>query len=89
MVPPCPAADQAFADYVGELLARAQNGELENVHQTLTETADRELYSQTIQRANGDQSMAARWLGVSRPTMLEKLMRFGLHPARSAEKSGV
>jgi len=79
-VPPRPAADQTYAEYVTELLARANSGELENVRETLTEVAHRELYSQAIQRALGDQSKAARWLGVSRPTMLEKLTRFGLRP---------
>jgi DNA-binding NtrC family response regulator len=81
MVPPRPAADQSFAEYVSQLLERARKGEAENVRETVAETVDRELYAQAIQRANGDQSKAARWLGVSRPTMLEKLRRFGLHPA--------
>ena len=80
MTPPRPAVDQTFAQYVSELLARARSGGLENVRETAVEMADRELYAQAIHRANGDQSKAARWLGVSRPTMLEKLRRFGLHP---------
>jgi DNA-binding NtrC family response regulator len=33
--------------------------------------------------AKSDQSKAARWLGVSRPTMREKLIRYGLHPTQS------
>ncbi len=80
MVPPRPAVNQTFAAYVSDLLARAKNGELENVQETITEMAQRELYAQAIERTRGDQSKAARWLGVSRPTMLEKLTRFGLHP---------
>jgi DNA-binding NtrC family response regulator len=80
MSPPRPAVDQTLSEYVSELLARAKNGELENVQGTLSEMVNRELFAQAIQRANGDQSKAARWLGVSRPTMLEKLTRFGLHP---------
>lgn len=83
MVPPRPTTDQTFDEYVTELLTRARSGELENVHQTLTEMVDRELYGQAIQRAKGDQSKAARWLGVSRPTMLEKLAKFGLHPTKN------
>jgi DNA-binding protein Fis len=42
--------------------------------------AERELYSQAIRLAEGDQSKAAKWLGVSRPTIGEKLLRYGLHP---------
>jgi DNA-binding NtrC family response regulator len=38
------------------------------------------LYSQAIQRAQGHQSKAAKWLGVSRPTMRKKLLRYGVHP---------
>jgi DNA-binding NtrC family response regulator len=81
MSPPRPEVDQPFAGFVSELLARAKAGELENAQAALTETVDRELYTQAIRQANGDQSKAARWLGVSRPTMLEKLTRLGLHPA--------
>lgn len=78
---PRPAVDQTFAEYVSQILGRARNGGFENVREAVIEMADRELYTQAIHRADGDQSKAARWLGVSRPTMLEKLRKFGLHPA--------
>jgi DNA-binding protein Fis len=81
MTPPRPAVDQTFPVYVSQLLSRARVSGLENVRETLIEMTDRELYTQAIDRAKGDQSKAARWLGVSRPTMLEKLRKFGLHPA--------
>ena len=42
------------------------------------ENLERELYDQAIRLANGDQTKAARWLGVSRPTIREKLLRYGL-----------
>ena len=38
------------------------------------------MYKQIGRLAGGDQSKAAKWLGVSRPTMREKLLRYGLHP---------
>jgi DNA-binding NtrC family response regulator len=82
MIPPRPAVDQTFPEYVSQLLGRARAGELDHVRETVVEMTDRELYAQAIGRAKGDQSKAARWLGVSRPTMLEKLTKFGLHPAR-------
>jgi two-component system, NtrC family, response regulator len=84
MNPPRPAVDQTFAQYVSQMLERAKKEGFENVRETVIEMADRELYQQAIRRAGGDQSKAARWLGVSRPTMLEKLRKFGFHPAESA-----
>jgi DNA-binding NtrC family response regulator len=84
MSPPRPAEDQTFAEYVSQMLERARKEGFENARETVIEMADRELYDQAIHRAGGDQSKAARWLGVSRPTMLEKLRKFGLHPADSA-----
>ena len=40
-----------------------------------------ESISVFIQLAQGNQAKAARWLGVTRTTMREKLIHFGLHPA--------
>jgi DNA-binding protein Fis len=45
---------------------------------------ERELYGQAIRLANGDQTKAASWLGVSRPTMREKLTRYDLHPGKDS-----
>ena len=85
MTLPLPTADQAFPAYVTDLLQRAKRGELEHVQTALIEVVERELYGQAIRLAGGDQSRAARWLGVSRPTMREKLTRYGLYPAKSDE----
>ena len=67
---------------MASLLASAQKGEHENVMAELTELTERELYSQAFRRANGEQMKAAKWLGISRHTMREKLLRFGLHTLR-------
>ena len=77
---PLPAGDQPLAAYVSDLLAKVMRGEMEDAHVRVTAAAERELYSQAIQLAGGDQSKAAKWLGVSRPTMREKLLRYGLRP---------
>ncbi|TAL01435.1 MAG: sigma-54-dependent Fis family transcriptional regulator [Verrucomicrobia bacterium] len=74
--------DQSMAGYVAQLLAKAKRGELENVHAALTEIVERELYSQALRLAGGDQSKAAGWLGVSRPTMRDKLLKYGFHPSQ-------
>jgi DNA-binding NtrC family response regulator len=83
--PPRPIAGQAFADHVADLLACAQRGERQEVMAELTELVERELYSQAIQRARGDQTKAAQWLGVSRPTIRQKLTRYGLFPVRDSD----
>src|SRR5439155_21830274 len=80
--PPRPAGDQKLTDYIADLLTTAQLGESGNVSEILTEAVERELYGQAIRLASGDQTKAARWLGVSRPTMREKLTRYGLFPTR-------
>ncbi len=80
---PALKSEQTISGYVAELLDRALKGELEDVHSVFTGTVERELYAQAIQLAGGDQSKAAKWLGVSRPTMREKLTRYSLLPARS------
>ena len=76
---------ESLASYVSELLASASRDEVANAHAALIDAAERELFSQAIQLAQGNQAKAARWLGISRFTMREKLNRFGLHPGRSDE----
>ncbi len=81
-IPVRPGGDLKLADHVADLLAQAQATDGGNVSEQLTEAMERELYGQAIRLANGDQTKAARWLGVSRPTMREKLTRYGLFPTR-------
>ena len=80
---PRPVTDQTLGAYVSELLNSAERNEIENAETMLMQVVERELYGQAIRLAKGDQSKAARWLGVSRPTMREKLIRYGLHPTQS------
>lgn len=67
-----------IARHVADLLAAASRGERENVRASLQEDTDRELFAQAITLAGGNQAKAARWLGISRITMREKLAIFGL-----------
>lgn len=73
-------ADQTIGAYFADLLARAQAGETENVRALVIEDMERELYTRAIQLAQGNQAKAARWLGVTRTTMREKLTSFGARP---------
>ena len=75
-------ADQTLAEYVNDLLASAQRGEFDNAHARLLQTAEKALFTRAIELAQGNQAKAARWLGVSRLTMREKLIQFGSHPAQ-------
>ena len=83
---PVAAADQTIAGYFTELLAQAQRGELAGLQARMVDEMERELYTRAIQLAEGNQAKAARWLGVTRTTMREKLQRFGLRS--TLEKSG-
>jgi nitrogen regulation protein NR(I) len=76
------SAGWALGEYIGELLAAAQRGEASDVHARVLETAERELFRQAIELAQGNQAKAARWLGVSRITMKAKLLQFGFHPGK-------
>ena len=78
--PPAPTVGKSFQAYVDELLAAAQRGDLTDAHARLHETAERVLISRAIELAHGNQAKAARWLGISRLTLREKLVSFGLHP---------
>jgi DNA-binding NtrC family response regulator len=75
------AGEQSLRQQVDELLAAAQRGELSDACARLLLAAEKELYSRAIELAQGNQARAARWAGVSRLTMREKLRHFGLHPA--------
>ena len=62
------------------MLARAQKGELQDAHARMLAEAEREVLTQAITLAEGNQAKAARWLGLSRFTLREKLKQLGLHP---------
>ena len=74
--------DKSLQAYADELIAAAQRGELTDAHARLHETAERVLFSRAIELAHGNQAKAARWLGISRLTLREKLIQFGLHPGQ-------
>jgi len=71
---------RTFAAFAGELLAQAQKRELQDAHARMLAEAEREILTQAITLAEGNQATAARWLGLSRFTLREKLKQLGLHP---------
>ena len=83
---PADPAAGSLRDYVDELLAAAQRGELADAHARLLLAAEKEIFRRAIDLAQGNQAKAARWVGVSRLTMREKLIQFGIHPAQNISK---
>src|SRR5690606_19107320 len=76
---PASTAQQSHAAYVTELLDRVERGEIENAFSRMLQDIEPELYAQAIDRAGGNQTKAAQWLGVTRLKMREKLKEFGLY----------
>lgn len=70
----------SMAVHAGDLLARAQQGELNDAHARMMAEAEREILIQAIALAGNNQARAARWLGLSRFTLREKLKQLGCHP---------
>lgn len=77
--PPTPS----LAAMAAELLDKAQRGEAGDTHAQILAEAEREILTQAIVLADGNLSRAARWLGLSRLTLREKLAALGLRPDRS------
>ncbi len=72
------AARQTHAAYIAELLARVQRGEETSAYWKMLADLEGELFAQAIRLAQGNQAKAARWLGVTRLKMREKLTELGL-----------
>ncbi len=70
----------SLKDLVSQTLTRVMEGDLEEAMPELQRVFEREVYSQAITRSGGNQAKAARWLGVSRLTLREKLRTHGIHP---------
>jgi nitrogen regulation protein NR(I) len=83
---PAAGTAQTHAGYISDLLTRVQSGDEENAYAKMIADLEPELFSQAIQLAQGNQAKAARWLGVTRLKMREKLIDLGVHPAREPKQ---
>jgi nitrogen regulation protein NR(I) len=81
-------AGQTHAGYVADLLARVQRGEEENAYGKMMADLEPELFTQAIRLAQGNQAKAARWLGVTRLKMREKLNQLGLRISKENSERG-
>ena len=68
----------SLEEQISSLLEAAEGGKSQKVYADLLEIVERELYRQAHERARGKQSKIIEWLGVSRPTVHQKLQQFGL-----------
>jgi nitrogen regulation protein NR(I) len=78
--PPVSLADKSIQKYVDELIAAAERGEITDARARMQETVESALFSRALAMAQGNQVKASRWLGVSRQTLREKMVLYGLHP---------
>jgi DNA-binding NtrC family response regulator len=75
--PAASSANQAFSNYIAELLDRAERGEVVDAYWKMIAEIEGELFLQAIDRAGGNQAKVARWLGVTRLKVREKLSELG------------
>jgi DNA-binding NtrC family response regulator len=75
-----PAKGTHLTEWVRGSVEAACEGKVDNVIDRLRGAVEREAYQCAMELAEGNQSRAAQWLGVSLPTMRERLIHFGLHP---------
>ena len=64
------ALEQYFRDLKGE--------EPAGLHELMVRSVERPLLEQVMTRADGNQSLAAQWLGINRNTLRRKLLEHGL-----------
>jgi nitrogen regulation protein NR(I) len=79
-----PPKATSLEDYLEELLMAARSGADVDVHAAAVDALERRLFRRAIELAQGNQAKASRWLNVSRQTMREKLLTFGLRMATEA-----
>ncbi|HTD66553.1 MAG TPA: sigma-54 dependent transcriptional regulator [Candidatus Limnocylindria bacterium] len=80
-----PAGSPHHGAYIAELLSRAERGEVKDVYWQMIAELEPELFRQTIERAGGNQAKAARWLGITRLKMREKIAELGLRSDATPE----
>jgi DNA-binding NtrC family response regulator len=82
---PPPPSPRTIPRYIAELLAKAQAGETTGAYYQMISDLEPELFAQAIKLAHGNQAKAARWLGIGRLRLREKLREFGLHARDDVE----
>jgi DNA-binding NtrC family response regulator len=74
-------------ELITDALRRSIDGESPGAHALLMARVEGDLLAEAIALSGGNQAKAARWLGISRLTLREKLRHYHLHPAERAKPS--
>ena len=74
------SASVSWQKFVTDTVEAASRGEIEDAMKILQAKMEEEALRHAIELAEGNQAKAARWLGISLPTMREKLRHYALHP---------
>ena len=80
---PLASASSAWQKFVTDTVEEASRGEVEDALKILQGKMEAEALRHALELAEGNQAKAARWLGISLPTMREKLRHHDLHPKQS------
>lgn len=71
-------AAESFAEVTRKVLQRAMDGEIQGAYAEMQRLMEQELLGAAIELSSGNKAKAARWLGLSRLTLREKLQQYGL-----------
>ncbi len=72
--------NSSWQEFVSETVEAASRGELEDALKILQGKIEQEALRHAIELAEGNRAKAARWLGISMPTIREKLRHYELEP---------
>lgn len=78
-LPAAPQDEQTFSEVVRQVLNRAVEGEIPGAYAEMQRVMEHELLGTAIELSEGNKAKAARWLGLSRLTLREKLQQHGLN----------
>jgi nitrogen regulation protein NR(I) len=80
------SGSSSWQKFITDTVEAAGRGEIEDAMKVLQTKMEEEALRHAIELAEGNQAKAARWLGISLPTMREKLRHYALHPKKETEK---
>lgn len=82
-----PLSADGWTSIIRETLSAAERGDLTDAHDRIIRQVEGELLTQAMSLGGGNQSRVARWLGLSRVTLREKLRSHGLKASQETEES--
>ncbi|HUB67969.1 MAG TPA: sigma-54 dependent transcriptional regulator [Candidatus Methylacidiphilales bacterium] len=74
----------SWQKFITDTVDAASRGEIDDALKTLQAKMEEEALRHAIELAGGNQAKASHWLGISLPTMREKLRHYSLHPKETS-----